>query len=67
MPAIVSEVLNGSIAQDLEIQINDEILSIDNTKMSDMIDYNYLCKSEFLTLEIKKFDGENQKITLEIV
>ncbi len=65
MPAIVSEVLNGSIAQDLEIQINDEILSIDNTKMSDMIDYNYLCKSEFLTLEIKKFDGEIEVFEIE--
>ena len=53
MPATVSEVLANSIAEELEIQSGDEILSIDDTKMQDMIDYNFLCKSDFLTLEIK--------------
>ena len=43
MPAIVSEVLEGSIAQELEIQSGDEILSIDDMKMQDMIDYNFMC------------------------
>ena len=65
MPAIVSEVLKGSIAEDLEIQPKDEIVSIDNTKMSDMIDYNFLCKSELITLEIKKADGETEVIEIE--
>ena len=65
MPAIVSEVLEGSIAEELEIQPKDEIISIDNTKMSDMIDYNFLCKSELITLEIKKTDGETEIIEIE--
>ena len=65
MPAIVSEVLEGSIAEELEIQPKDEIISIDNTKMSDMIDYNFLCKSELLTLEVKKANGETEVIEIE--
>ncbi len=65
MPAIVSEVLKGSIAEELEIQPKDEIISIDNTKMSDMIDYNFLCKSELLTLEVKKANGETEVIEIE--
>ena len=65
MPAIVSEVLKGSIAEELEIQPKDEIISIDSTKMSDMIDYNFLCKSDFLTLEVKKTDGDTEIIELE--
>lgn len=65
MPAIVSEVLEGSIAQELEIQSGDEILSIDDMKMQDMIDYNFMCKSDFLTIEIKKTDGEIEVIELE--
>ena len=65
MPAIVSEVLKGSIAEELEIQPKDEIVSIDNTAMSDMIDYNFLCKSELITLEIKKADGETEIIEIE--
>lgn len=65
MPAIVSEVLKGSIAEELEIQPKDEIVSIDNTEMSDMIDYNFLCKSDFLTIEIKKCNGETEVIEIE--
>ncbi len=53
MPAIVSKVLDGSIAQELEIKPGDEILSIDDTVMQDLIDYNFLCKSEILTLELE--------------
>ena len=65
MPATVSEVLKNSIAEELEIQSGDEILSIDDVKMQDMIDYNFLCKSDFLTLEIKKTSGEIEIIEIE--
>ena len=66
MPAIVNKVLEGSIAEELEIETGDEILSIDGTQMSDMIDYNFLCKSDFLTVEIKKHStGEIEEIELE--
>lgn len=65
MPAIVSEVLKYSIAEELGIQPKDEIVSIDDTNMSDMIDYNFLCKSELLTVEIKKTDGNIEIIEIE--
>ena len=65
MPATVNKVLPNSIAQELEISSGDEILSIDDTKMQDMIDYNFLCKSDFLTLEIKKTNGEIEVIEIE--
>ena len=54
MPATVSDVVKGSIAEELEISKGDIILSIDETPMADMIDYNFLCKSDFLTLEVQK-------------
>lgn len=65
MPAIVNGVVEGSIAEELGIEKGDEILSIDNSKMIDMIDYNFLCKSDLLTLEIKKLNGEIEEIELE--
>lgn len=65
MPAIVNKVIKGSIAQELEIMPNDQIVSIDDTEMLDMIDYNFLCKSDFLTIEIKKSNGEIEVIELE--
>ena len=65
MPALVSDVLQGSIAEELGIEKGDEILSIDREKMSDMIDYNFYCKSDFLTLEVKKTSGDIEAIELE--
>ena len=54
MPAKISGVIEGSIAEELEINSGDELLTIDGTVLQDMIDYNFYCKSEELTLEIKK-------------
>jgi len=65
MPAIVDSVIKNSIAEELEIQKGDEILSIDGNKMADMIDYNFYMKSEELTIEIKKSNGEIEEIELE--
>lgn len=65
MPAAVNSVIKNSIADELEITAGDEILSIDGNKMSDMIDYNFYCKSEFLTLEVKKKSGGIEEIEIE--
>lgn len=65
MPAIVSSVEIGSIAEELEIQSGDIILSIDGEKLSDLIDYRFYCKSDFLTIEIQKKNGEIEEIELE--
>lgn len=54
MPATVSDVIKGSIAEELEIAKGDIILSIDEMPMMDMIDYNFMCKTDFMTLEIQK-------------
>ena len=39
MPAIVSSVEEGSIAEELEIESGDVLLSIDGVVMTDLIDY----------------------------
>lgn len=69
MAAIINKVEKNSIAEELELEAGDEILSIDEQEMTDLIDYNFLCKSEFLTLEIKKNNltggGEIEVIELE--
>lgn len=65
MPAIVNSVISGSIAEELEIQKGDELLSIDGNNLQDMIDYNFYMKSELIIVEIKKSDGEIEEIELE--
>ena len=65
MPAIVSSVEPGSIAEELEITEGDILLSIDGEKLQDMIDYRFMCKSELITIEIQKANGEIEEIELE--
>ena len=65
MPALVSDVISGSIAEELEIAKGDVILSIDGEKMQDMIDYKFLCKNELITVEVQKTNGEIEEIELE--
>ncbi len=65
MGAIVDSVLENSIAQELEIAKGDEILSVDGQKMTDMIDYNFYMKSELVTIELKRKNGEIEEIEIE--
>lgn len=65
MPAIVDSVLDGSIAQELEIQKGDELVSVDGQVLSDMIDYNFYMKSEDIKILIKHKNGEEEEIEIE--
>jgi len=65
MPAIVSSVELGSIADEINIEAGDEILAIDDYQLTDLIDYNFYCKSEFLTISVKKSNGELEDIEIE--
>ena len=65
MPANVSGTVTGSIAEELNIECGDVLLSIDGIVPQDMIDYNFLCKSENLVIEVQKSDGEIEQIEIE--
>ena len=65
MPAKISGVVENSIAEELELAEGDLLLSIDGETPQDMIDYNFLCKNELITLEIQKADGQIEEIELE--
>ncbi len=65
MPALITDIVPNSIAEELELSKGDTILSIDGKIMQDLIDYKFLTSSEFLTLEIKKTDGSIEEIELE--
>lgn len=65
MPALVSGVIEESIAEELEIEEGDILLSIDGEKLQDMIDYKFMCKSELITIEIQKKNGKIEEIELE--
>ena len=58
MPAIITSVEKNSIAEELEIQPNSELLSINGIKLKDYIEYQYATMAEELTFEIKTPTGE---------
>ena len=54
----ISKVINGSIAEELGIDIGDKLLKINETVIKDIIDYKFLIADEYLEVEIEKQDGE---------
>ncbi len=65
MAAVISEVVKGSIAQELGLEKNDQLLKINGLKVSDYIDYKFMTAAEDLEIEIKKSNGEIEIIDLE--
>ena len=55
---IISRVLPGSIAQELELEPGDILAAINDTPVEDVFDYRYLMNDEFVTLLIEKQTAE---------
>ena len=55
---IIGLVEEGSIAEELGIEPGDELISINNEKITDIFDYQFLSHDEHLDVLIKKPDGE---------
>lgn len=55
---VVSRVLQGSIAQELEIEPGDRLLSIGDMEIEDVFDYQYLIQDTYIEVLIEKPDGE---------
>ena len=55
----------GSIAQEMGIEPGDELISVNDTIIEDIFDYQYLIKDELITLLIKKPDGEEWELEIE--
>lgn len=62
---IIKEIEIGSIAEELELEPGDELISINETPIKDVLDYHYLIKDENLTVLIKKPDGEEWELDIE--
>ena len=55
----------GSIAEELEIEVGDVLLSINNEEIEDIFDYRFLMKDEYLEALIRKQDGEEWLLEIE--
>lgn len=61
----ISQVKEGSIAWELEIEPGDELLSINGETVEDVFDYHYLVNNEELELLICKQNGEEWELEIE--
>jgi len=57
LPGVVAEVMPGSIAEELNIAVGDQLVRINGIEVEDIIDYRYYCGDEELELEIVRADG----------
>lgn len=62
---IVKAVKPGSIAQELEIEVGDKILSIDGTEIEDIFDYQFLIQDDYIEVLVEKTDGEQWLLEID--
>ena len=55
----------GSIAGELEVEAGDLLLEVNGQPVRDVFDYRYLTNEEFLTVLIRKPDGEEWELEIE--
>lgn len=62
---IIDNVNENSIAKEMGIEPGDILVSINNNKITDIIDYKYLITDDFITVTIQKKDGELWDLEIE--
>ncbi|VYT76596.1 DUF512 domain-containing protein [Clostridium tertium] len=65
MKNLIKKVDEGSIAEEVGIEVNDVLISINGTPIDDIIDYKFLAVDEEVLLEIEKPDGEIWEYEIE--
>ncbi len=61
----ISAVEPGSIAEELELEPGDVLLTINGNEIEDIFDYEYWVDSEALTMTVRKQDGEEWELEIE--
>lgn len=65
MKNIITKVIPGGIAEEVGIEENDILISINDNKIDDIIDYKFLSADEEIVLEVEKANGEVWEIEVE--
>lgn len=61
----IRRVKPGSIAEEMGVESGDELLSINNKPVTDILDYMYLTSLEYLEVVIRKRDGQEWLLEIE--
>ena len=55
---VINKIIPGSIAEELEIEAGDKLISIDNSAIEDVFDYQFLIQDTYIEVLIEKPNGE---------
>jgi len=61
----IAKILPGSIAEEIDLEVGDRLISINGNDVIDIIDYKFLITDELINIEIEKVDGEVWEIEVE--
>lgn len=62
---LIKEVKENSIAYEMEIEAGDYLISVNDTEIKDIFDYQLLCEDENIVVSIEKADGELWDLEIE--
>ena len=62
---VIYKIVPGSIAEELELEVGDILISINGNEIEDVFDYHYMVNDEYLELLIRKADGEEWELEIE--
>jgi len=62
---VIERVKRGSIAEEMNIEPGDILLSINGNKVKDIIDYKFLITDEYIEVEVEKKNGEIWVLEIE--
>lgn len=62
---IISRIYPGSIAEELDIEVGDLLISVNGEKVKDIIQYRFLTDDEYIELEIQTKSGERVVYEIE--
>lgn len=62
---IIYKIEPGSIAEEMELEPGDRLISINGTEIEDVLDYHYLINDDYLVVEVERKDGEIWELEIE--
>lgn len=62
---VIYRITPGSIAEELELEPGDVVLSINGQEIRDIFDYQYLTNDEYLLMLVRKENGEEWELEIE--
>ena len=62
---VIDKVLEGSIAEELEIEAGDILVAINDREIEDIFDYQYYVEDDYIEVLIRKPDGEEWVLEID--